>query len=80
MRIKTPNVPLRLKKAQSKGEALSGFKEFCLTKADALKTEKPIVLLPSKDGRVYEPKTKRNRTLYAPTENIRELESITAKL
>ena len=65
------------KKAQSKGEALSGFKEFCLTKADALKTEKPIVLLPSKDGRVYEQRTNEIGRFTAPTENIRELESIT---
>ena len=64
------------KKAQSKGEALSGFKEFCLTKADALKTEKPIVLLPSKDGRVYEQRTNEIGRFTAPTENIRELESI----
>lgn len=65
------------KKAQSKGEALSGFKEFCLTKADALKTEKPIVLLPSKDGRVYEQRTNEIGRFTAPAENIRELESIT---
>ena len=75
---KNPECIVKLfKKAQTKGEALSGFKEFCLTKADALKTEKPIVLLPSKDGRVYEQRTNEIGRFTAPTENIRELESIT---
>ena len=74
---KNPECTVKVfKKAQSKGEALSGFKEFCLTRAEALKTEKPIVLLPSKDGRVYEQRTNEIGRFTAPTENIRELESI----
>ena len=52
---KNPECIVKLfKKAQTKGEALSGIKELCLTKAEAAQTNKPIVLLPSKDGRVYE--------------------------
>ena len=44
-----------LKKAQSKGEAvLPSYKDFCLTTQDAELSEKPIVLLPSKDGRIFE--------------------------
>ena len=49
---KNPECIVKLfKKAQTKGEALSGIKELCLTKAEAAQTNKPIVLLPSKDGR-----------------------------
>ena len=74
---KNPECTVKVfKKAQSKGEALSGFKEFCLTKDEALKTEKPIVLLPSKDGRVYEQRRNEIGCFTAPAENIRELESI----
>lgn len=43
-------------KAQSKGEVipLSAYKEFCTTNADAHKSDKAIVLLPSSDGRLYQ--------------------------
>ncbi len=43
-------------KAQSKGEVipLSSYKEFCSTLADARKSDKAIVLLPSSDGRLYQ--------------------------
>lgn len=52
------------KKAQSKGEALSGFKEFCLTKADALKQRNRLYFCRRKTAGVYRAKNKRNRTLY----------------
>lgn len=75
---KNPECIVKLfKKAQTKGEALSGIKELCLTKAEAAQTNKPIVLLPSKDGRVYEQRTNEIGRFTAPAENIRELESIT---
>lgn len=43
-------------KAQSKGEVipLSAYKELCTTVADARKSDKAIVLLPSSDGRLYQ--------------------------
>lgn len=43
-------------KAQSKGEVipLSSYKEFCFNLADARKSDKAIVLLPSSDGRLYQ--------------------------
>lgn len=67
------------KKAQTKGEALSGIKELCLTKAEAAQTNKPIVLLPSKDGRVYEQRRNEIGCFTAPAENVREFEDIQAE-
>lgn len=77
---KNPECIVKLfKKAQTKGEALSGIKELCLTKAEAAQTNKPIVLLPSKDGRVYEQRRNEIGCFTAPAENIREFEDIRAE-
>ena len=74
---KNPECIVKLfKKAQTKGEALSGIKELCLTKAEAAQTNKPIVLLPSKDGRVYEQRRNEIGCFTAPAENVREFEDI----
>ena len=53
---KNPECVVKLfKKAQSKGETiLPSYKDFCLTARDAELSRKPIVLLPSKDGRIFE--------------------------
>lgn len=76
---KNPECIVKLfKKAQTKGEALSGIKELCLTKAEAAQTNKPIVLLPSKDGRVYEQRRNEIGCFTAPAENVREFEDIQA--
>ena len=77
---KNPECIVKLfKKAQTKGEALSGIKELCLTKAEAAQTNKPIVLLPSKDGRVYEQRRNEIGCFTAPAENVREFENIRAE-
>ena len=77
---KNPECIVKLfKKAQTKGEALSGIKELCLTKAEAAQTNKPIVLLPSKDGRVYEQRRNEIGCFTAPSENVREFEDIRAE-
>ena len=77
---KKPECIVKLfKKAQTKGEALSGIKELCLTKAEAAQTNKPIVLLPSKDGRVYEQRRNEIGCFTAPSENVREFEDIRAE-
>lgn len=77
---KNPECIVKLfKKAQTKGEALSGIKELCLTKAEAAQTNRPIVLLPSKDGRVYEQRRNEIGCFTAPAENVREFEDIQAE-
>ena len=77
---KNPECIVKLfKKAQTKGEALSGIKELCLTKAEVAQTNKPIVLLPSKDGRVYEQRRNEIGCFTAPAENVREFEDIRAE-
>lgn len=77
---KNPECIVKLfKKAQTKGEALSCIKELCLTKAEAAQTNKPIVLLPSKDGRVYEQRRNEIGCFTAPAENVREFEDIQAE-
>ena len=77
---KNPECIVKLfKKAQTKGEALSGIKELCLTKAEAAQTNKPIVLLPSKDGRVYEQRRNEIGCFTAPAENVRGFEDIRAE-
>ena len=72
-------IVMLFKKAQTKGEALSGIKELCLTQAKAAQTNKPIVLLPSKDGRVYEQRRNEIGCFTAPAENVREFEDIRAE-
>ena len=77
---KNPECIVKLfKRAQTKGEALSGIKELCLTKAEAAQTNKSIILLPSKDGRVYERRRNEIGCFTAPAENVREFENIQAE-
>lgn len=77
---KNPECIVKLfKRAHTKGEALSGIKELCLTKAEAAQTDKPIILLPSKDGRVYERRRNEIGCFTAPAEYIREFENIQAE-
>lgn len=42
-------------KAQNKGEQqIPAYKDYCLTVEDAEKSDKPIVILPSRDGRIFQ--------------------------
>ena len=75
---KNPECIVKLfKKVQSKGEAVSSIKELCLTKQAADCSEKPIVLLPSKDGRLYEIRKNEIGEFTAPARSVREFEEIT---
>lgn len=66
-----------LKKAQSKGEAvLPSYKDFCLTTQDAELSEKPIVLLPSKDGRIFELRRNEIGEFTVPANNIKEFDDL----
>lgn len=64
--------------AQSKGEviSLSSYKEFCSTLADARKSDKAIVLLPSSDGRVYQMRKTPVGTFTAQAGNLSEFPDI----
>lgn len=74
---KNPECVVKLfKKAQSKGKALSGIKEFCFSEAQAEQTDKPIVLLPSKDGRLYEQRRNEIGCFTVPAECVREFEDM----
>lgn len=55
MRKKQPEC-LVLVTAQSKGETvrMPSYKECCLTAADAQASDKPIIILPARDGKIYE--------------------------
>ena len=67
-----------LKKAQSKGEAvLPSYKDFCLTTQDAELSEKPIVLLPSKDGRIFELRRTEIGEFSAPVNKVKEFAELT---
>lgn len=67
-----------LKKAQSKGEAvLPSYKDFCLTPQDAERSEKPIVLLPSKDGRIFELRRSEIGEFSAPVNKVKEFAELT---
>ena len=75
---KNPECIVKLfKKAQTKGEALSGIKELCLTKAEAAQTNKPIVLLPSKDGRIFELRRNEIGEFSAPVNKLKEFAELT---
>ena len=75
---KNPECIVKLfKKAQSKGEAvLPSYKDFCLTKQDAALSEKPIILLPSKDGRIFELRRNGIGEFTVPAESVREFDKI----
>lgn len=76
---KNPECIVKLfKKAQSKGEAvLPSYKDFCLTKQDAALSEKPIILLPSKDGRIFELRRNEIGKFSAPVNKIKEFAELT---
>ena len=75
---KNPECVVKLfKKAQSKGECvLPSDKDFRLTKRDAVLSQKPIVLLPSKDGRIFELRRNGIGEFTVPAESIREFDKI----
>lgn len=64
--------------AQSKGEVipLSAYKEFCTTVADARKSDKAIVLLPSSDGRLYQVRKTSVGTFTAQVDLLSEFETV----
>ena len=64
--------------AQSKGEVipLSSYKEFCSTLADARKSDKAIVLLPSSDGRLYQMRKTPVGTFTAQAGNLPEFPDV----
>lgn len=67
-----------LKKAQSKGESvLPSYKDFCLTTQDSELSEKPIVLLPSKDGRIFELRRNEIGEFSAPVNKLKEFAELT---
>ena len=75
---KNPECVVKLfKKAQSKGECvLPSYKDFRLTKRDAVLSQKPIVLLPSKDGRIFELRRNGIGEFTVPAESVREFDKI----
>ena len=75
---KNPECVVKLfKKAQSKGEhVLPSYKDFRLTKRDAVLSQKPIVLLPSKDGRIFELRRNGIGEFTVAAEIIREFDKI----
>ena len=64
--------------AQSKGETLRmpSYKEYCLTSSDAQASTKPIVILPARDGKIYEIRKTPVGTFTAPAENLPELPEV----
>lgn len=64
--------------AQSKGETIRmpSYKECCFTVADAQVSTKPIVILPARDGKVYEMRKTPVGTFTAPAENLPELPEV----
>lgn len=64
--------------AQSKGEILKlpDYKDYCASVEDAMRSEKSIVVLPSKDGRLYQMRKTPVGTFTAPAENLPEFPQI----
>lgn len=64
--------------AQSKGETarMPSYKECCFTAADAQASTKPIVILPARDGKIYEMRKTPVGTFTAPAENLPELPDV----
>lgn len=59
--------------AQSKGEAqFSAYKEYCSSVEDAQASSKPIVIIPSRDGKIYEMRKTPVGTFMAPAEFLPE--------
>ena len=61
--------------AQSKGETvrMPSYKECCLTAADAQASDKPIIILPARDGKIYEMRKTPIGTFTAPADFLPEL-------
>lgn len=65
-------------RAQSKGEArIPSYKDYCLSLDDAEKSQKPIIILPSRDGRIYEMRKTEVGTFTAPAEFLPEFPPVT---
>ena len=64
--------------AQSKGEILRmpSYKECCLTSAGAQTSTKPIIILPARNGRVYEMRKTPVGTFTAPADFLPELPEV----
>ena len=60
-------------KAQSKGKVLQlpAYKDFCKSQEEARQSDKPIVLLPSSDGRIYQMRKPRWGILSGARKNCR---------
>lgn len=59
--------------AKSKGEArIPAYKDYCISLEDARRSQKSIVILPSKDGRLYEMRKNDIGIFTAPAENLPE--------
>lgn len=61
--------------AQSKGEGLpiSSYKEYCLSAEEAQASKKPIVLFPTRSGKIYEMRKTPVGVFTAPAVNLPEL-------
>lgn len=63
--------------AQSKGEQrLPSYKECCLTLADAQASTKPIVILPARNGKIYEMRKTPVGTFTAPADYLPEFPEV----
>ena len=63
--------------AQSKGEALSSFKGIYTNLEDAYRDNKPIMIVPSQDGKVYEIRKNEIGTFITPAAKLPELPFLT---
>ena len=64
--------------AQSKGETfrMPSYKEYCVSAQEAESSDKPIVLLPSRNGRIYEMRKTPVGTFTAPAEFLPEFPEV----
>lgn len=64
--------------AQSKGKTipLPSYKEYCLSVEEAQNSMKPITLVPSRDGKIYEIRKTQVGTFTAPADCLPELQEV----
>ena len=64
--------------AQSKGKAipLPSYKEYCASSEDAQASTKPIVMIPARDGRIYEMRKTSVGTFTAPADFLPEFPEV----
>lgn len=63
--------------AQTKGEAsLPAYKEFCMSMEEARQSPRPIIMLPSKDGKIYELRKNEIGTFTAPATLLPEFPEV----